>query len=103
MSEMNTEIDAALAQEKLDKVLEALHSAPATIVGLQTSTIVSVAGIDAISQVLVRNGMCGEDELLNLITENITTRLEEMVDAGILPEETLSFQTTDEDDAIDAV
>ena len=91
MTEMNTEIDAALAQERLDKVIDALHSAPATIVGLQTSTIVSVAGIDAISGVLVRNGLCTAAYLLNLITANITIRLEEMVDAGILSEETDGF------------
>ena len=98
MPGMNTEIDAALAQERLDKVIDALHSAPAIIIGLQTSTIVSVAGIDAVSGVLVRNGMCTEANLLNLITENITSRLEEMVDAGILPEETLDFESTEDEE-----
>lgn len=103
MSQMKTEIDAALAQEKLDSVLEALHSAPTNVVGLQTETIAAVAEADAIREVLVGAGLCTEAALLTLIADKVVERIEGMVDTGILDEEVLSFKTADEDEALGAV
>ncbi len=103
MPEMNSEIDAALAQEKLDTVLEALHSATTSVVGLQATTIASVAVTDAICGVLINAGLCTEADLLQQTAINIAGRIEEMVDAGILPEDTLDFQNTDADEALEEV
>lgn len=100
---MKNEIDTALAQEKLDTVLEALHSAPINVVGLQSEIVAQVAERDVIRGILVRAGVCTEADLLNLIAEDITKRIVEMVDAGLLDEEALSFQTADEDEALVAV
>ncbi len=103
MPEIKSEIDTALAQEKLDKVLEALHSAPVLVVGLQTATVAAIAEADAIRRVIIRAGLSTEADLLNLIADNIAERIEELVDAGVLDEEALSFQTADEDDALGQV
>ena len=103
MPQIENEIDTALAQEKLDKVLEALHSAPTSVVGLQTELIASAAESKAVRGILVRAGVCTEAGLLNLIAENVVSSIEEMVDAGILDEEALSFQTADEDEALGEV
>ena len=103
MTQMKSEIDAALAQEKLDTVLEALHSAPINVVGLQSEIVAQIAERDVIRGILVRAGICTEAELLNLIAADVTRRMEEMVDAGLLDEDALSFQTADEDEALGAV
>ena len=103
MYEMKTEIDAALAQEKLDKVLEALYTAQINVLGLDASTIAATAQTDAIREVLVSKGLCSNADLLNLTAIRIVGRMEEMVDNGILDEEVLYFQTAEEDDALEAV
>lgn len=103
MPQIENEIDTALAQEKLDTVLEALHSAPINVVGLQSEIVAQIAERDVIRGILVRAGICTEAELLNLIATDVTRRMEEMVDAGLLDEEALSFQTADEDEALDEV
>lgn len=103
MTQIENEIDTALAQEKLDTVLEALHSAPINVVGLQSEIVAQIAERDVIRGILVRAGICSEADLLNLIAADVTRRMEEMVDAGLLDEEALSFQTADEDEALGAV
>ena len=103
MTQIENEIDTALAQEKLDTVLEALHSAPINVVGLQSEIVAQIAERDVIRGILVRAGICSEADLLNLIAADVTRRMEEMVDAGLLDEEALSFQTADEDEALNEV
>ena len=103
MTQIENEIDIALAQEKLDTVLEALHSAPINVVGLQSEIVAQISERDVIRGILVRAGICSEAGLLNLIAADVTRRMEEMVDAGLLDEEALSFQTTDEDEALGEV
>lgn len=100
MTEMKSEIDTALAQEKLDTVLDALYSATSVVVGLQATTIASVAESDAIRNVLITSGLCTEAGLLHQIADNIENRMEEMVDAGILDEEALEFQMQEEEDVL---
>lgn len=100
---MKSEIDAALAQEKLDTVLEALHSAPINVVGLQSEIVVQIAERDVLCEILIRAGICSEADLLNSIAAEVTRRMEEMVDAGLLDEDALSFQTADEDEALGEV
>jgi len=103
MSSTENEIDIALAQEQLDKVLDALYTATSAIVGLHAETIASVAEADAIRSVLINAGLCTEAELLYRTEENIQKRMEQMVDDGILEDEALDFQTQDEDDALEEV
>ena len=92
MAEMKSEIDIALAQEKLDKVLEALYTSRTDVLGLDAPTIAASAQTDAIRSVLVLAGLCTEASLINLIADNLTERMEEMVDSGLLDEEDLSVQ-----------
>lgn len=100
MSSTENEINIALAQERLDAMLDALYSATSVVVGLQAATIASVAESDAIRSVLIKAGLCTEAELLSQTTDNIMDRMERMIDDGVLDEDALDFQNAEEDDVL---
>ena len=92
-----------LAQEKLDKVLEALYTSQTGVLGLDATAIAATAQTDAISEILIRHGLCTSADFINRVAVKLTERMEEMVDAGILDEDALAFLTADEDDALGEV